>query len=83
MGLHTAMSLSFLVIGLCSLGVHLSTHLLALDLLFLFIETAGMVVNICSTVCIFRLHKEKGEPWIKSLHFCYGIGAFVTPLLIG
>jgi hypothetical protein len=54
------MSLSFLVIGLCSLGVHLSTHLLALDLLFLFIETAGMVVNICSTVCIFRIHKEKG-----------------------
>lgn len=83
MGLHTAMAISFSVIGVCSVGVHMSAGLLSLDLLFLLIETAGMVMNICSTVCIFRLHGSRGEPWIKSLHFCYGVGAFLTPLVIG
>lgn len=41
-----------------------------------------MIVNVCTTVCILRAFLKKGEPWVKAFHFCFGVGAFTTPLLL-
>lgn len=59
-GLHKAMCVSFLVLGLGCVGLDRSEHLFLVQILFLFMETAAMVVNICSTVCLLRLHTDKG-----------------------
>jgi hypothetical protein len=82
MGLHRAMSLAFVVMGFASCVIDYTESLFIIELMFLLIETAGMTINICSTVSITRLHGIRGESWIKSLHLCYGIGAFISPLLI-
>lgn len=76
------MAISFTIMALSSYVVHSTSNLFVLELMFLLIDATGNINNICSTVCISRMHLTKAEPWMKSLHLCYGIGAFITPLLI-
>lgn len=81
-GLHKAMALSFAVMALASFVVNATSSLFVIELMFLLIDATGNIMNICSTVCISHIYHSRAEPWIKSLHLCYGVGAFITPLLI-
>jgi hypothetical protein len=80
--MHKVMSVAFVVMGIAFYGIDATENLFVIEVMFLLVETADIIINICSTVCIVRLHSSKGEPWIKSRHLSYGMGAFVSPLLI-
>ena len=55
-GLHKAMALSFTVMALGSYVIHATSSLFVIELTFLLLDASGNVNNICSTVCISRIH---------------------------
>lgn len=80
--LHRAMGAAYLLVGVCALLTYQTTNMIVFECIFMAVEFSKMVVNVCTTVCILRSHITLGEAWVKSFHFCYGIGAFVSPLII-
>ncbi len=43
--------------------------------------TDGVVNNGVNTLLIWT-HREKASPYMNGLHFCFGLGAFLSPLLL-
>lgn len=80
-GLHRTLAIAYLLVGGCALITYFTTNMLLYECVFLLVEMCKMLVNVASTVCILRT-QTTGEAWVKSFHFCYGVGAFVSPLII-
>lgn len=41
----------------------------------------GLINNGTNTLLVWT-HREKASPYISGLHFCFGLGAFLSPLLV-
>jgi MFS transporter, FHS family, Na+ dependent glucose transporter 1 len=55
-------------------------------LLALLLFTRGLfdaMVGVAPNTLLVWLHKGKSAPYINALHFCFGLGAFVSPFLFG
>ncbi len=40
------------------------------------------IVNTGGNTLLLWTHREKASPFINGLHFCFGVGAFVAPLVV-
>lgn len=55
----------------------------ALVVVFVLIGIAGGVVEVGGNTLLVWVYREKVGPWMSGLHFAFGIGAMVSPFLIG
>ena len=52
--------------------------------LMLFIISVGRgFVNLSGNVLLLELHKTKPGPYLSAFHFCFGLGATLTPVAVG
>jgi FHS family Na+ dependent glucose MFS transporter 1 len=71
--------------GLCALGSALVPMLRSAPLVALAISTQGVCMGVLDTggnVLLLWLWGDRVEPFMQAMHFFFGLGAFVSPLLV-
>lgn len=67
---------------LCVAFMPVSKNILFLALVMIFLGfNMGCVDNIAN-LAILKLHSNNVSPYIQTMHFFYGVGAFITPLIV-
>jgi FHS family Na+ dependent glucose MFS transporter 1 len=79
---HKLMAGVLLVMGMASVFIPIS-HALGVLLLFMFLSglATGTLDVGCNTLLLWT-HGEKSGPFMNGLHFFFGVGSFVAPLLL-
>lgn len=79
---HLLLTSYFFVLGTSAyLGVVVrSIPMLAVVFLFNGIGCSG--IDVLSQALTVEVHEEGVQPWMQFLHFCYGIGAFTSPIIM-
>ena len=62
--------------------VPLPMALWVLIVVFLFIGFAEGLIDVGANTLLLWAHTTNAEPFLNGLHFCFGIGAFVGPLIV-
>ncbi|CAG0919629.1 unnamed protein product, partial [Notodromas monacha] len=75
LGSTTMLALTIAVVPLC-------THILALVVVIAVMGFFMGTVDVVSNVCMMQLFDKKVGPFLQCLHFCYGLGAFLSPLVV-
>ncbi|HET6437460.1 MAG TPA: MFS transporter [Anaeromyxobacter sp.] len=71
------------LLAAASVGLFPAAHRLGFLLCLAF--SRGMaegVINAGGNTLLLWMHGEKASPFVNGLHFCFGLGAFVSPLLV-
>lgn len=77
-----------LLISLTFFGVLLplvgysSSYLLVCSLFFIVVISEG-IFEVASNVLLIRLYRSNPAPYLNIMHFFFGIGAIVSPILVG
>ena len=80
---HRVMSLAMVAMGGLFFFVPLITHLWVLAPTIFLIGVAGAFVDLGGNVLLLWAVKNDIGPSMNGLHFSFGLGAFVSPLVIG
>jgi FHS family Na+ dependent glucose MFS transporter 1 len=77
-----------LVVGQCIVAalVFLVPHIPWFGLLMALFVVKGIVggtVHVGANTLMLWTHKEKASPYVNALHFFFGLGAFLSPFLLG
>ena len=80
---HGVMSLSMLLMGGLFFFVPFVTHLWVLAPTIFFIGVAGAFVDLGGNILLLWAVKKDIGPSMNGLHFSFGVGAFISPLIIG
>ncbi len=51
--------------------------------LFLLLGIAESTVDLGGNTLLVWIHREKVGPFMNALHFCFGVGAFLSPVIVG
>jgi len=79
---HRFMALILVLLGSITIFVPIATSLVWLFVIVLVLGlTKGALDVGCNTLLLW-LHNEKVGPFMNGLHACFGIGAFVAPLIV-
>ncbi len=80
---HRILAIMLLVLGLSSALIP-SMSTLTLLTLALFVQgLAQGVVDVGSNTLLTWTHGSRSGPYMNGLHFCFGIGAVVAPIMVG
>ena len=80
---HGTMSLSLVIMGGLFLLVPLISHLWLLSPVMLLIGIASAFVDLGGNILLLWAAKNDVGPSMNGLHFSFGLGAFISPLLVG
>lgn len=79
---HKLMAMTLLVIAAASVIIPLSTTLTVLLLVMFLSGLASGILDVgCNTLLLWT-HKEKSGPFMNGLHFFFGVGSLIAPLLL-
>lgn len=79
---HKLMAVTLLVIAVASVIIPLSTTLTVLLLVMFLSGLASGILDVgCNTLLLWT-HKEKSGPFMNGLHFFFGVGSLIAPLLL-
>lgn len=79
---HKLMAMTLLVIAAASVIIPLSTTLSLLLLAMFLSGLASGILDVgCNTLLLWT-HKEKSGPFMNGLHFFFGVGSLIAPLLL-
>ena len=59
-----------------------SSFLLVCALFFIVVASEG-VFEVASNVLLIRMYKNNPAPYLNAMHFCFGVGAIIAPVLVG
>jgi len=79
---HPMMAAGLLVMAAMLVLVPLTPLLWLLFALFLIIGIAQATVDVGGNTLLVWIHGDKIPPFMSALHFCFAIGAFLSPLII-
>jgi fucose permease len=80
---HPIMTAMLGVIAVIFLTLPIIPSLWLLTGLFLLLGIAEGTVDLGGNTLLVWVHREKVGSFMNALHFCYGIGAFLSPLMVG
>lgn len=75
--------LSLLIFGILLASVTYSSIFLLLVILFFVIAMTQGVFEVASNVFMVDINKKNPAPYLNAMHFCFGVGAIISPILIG
>lgn len=79
---HRMMSCSCLIIAVtCFLAVP-TNNVILLGVIFFFSCLGLSGIDVLSQASIVEIHGDKVDPWMQFLHFCFGLGSFLSPLFL-
>jgi FHS family Na+ dependent glucose MFS transporter 1 len=79
---HRLMAFTLLLIGVCSALVPFMHKLSALLLVLFLLGMAKSALDVGCNTLLLWVHAEKVGPFMNGLHFFFGLGAFVAPLIL-
>ncbi|GAK58818.1 MFS family sugar transporter [Candidatus Vecturithrix granuli] len=80
---HPILSIVLAMMTIIIATVPLIPFLWGLLTLLLLLGVIEGVLELGGNTLLVWLHKEKTGPFMNGLHFFFGVGAFVTPLIVG
>ena len=69
--------------GLTLMGIIISSSFFSLIVLFMVLALGKGILNVACNVMLIRLYKENTAPYMNALHFLFGVGMILSPLLVG
>lgn len=79
---HKLMALALLALGLASALIPLAPALSLLLLAMLLAGLASGIVDVGSNTLLLWTHGRSAGPFMNGLHFFFGVGSFLAPLLL-
>ncbi len=79
---HPLLGFAQIGIGLCLIGVAWLYTLPMLITLFLLMGAMESLISVGSNTCLVWTFPERSSPLLNGLHFSFGIGAFLSPLIV-
>ncbi len=79
---HTVMALALLGLGLALALVPLMPMLWLLVIMLLLVGIGEGTVDVGGNTLLVWVHKSGVSPFINALHFFFGVGAFLSPIII-
>lgn len=79
---HHIMASAIAVIVGCLLAAPLARTQLLLAVIFFIIGVAKSTVDTGGNTLLVWAHGQKVAPYMNALHFCFGTGAFIAPILV-
>ena len=79
---HRLMAIALLTIGLASVLIPIASVLWMLLLAMFLSGLAGGIIDVgCNTLLLWT-HGKSAGPFMNGLHFFFGVGSFIAPLLL-
>ncbi len=79
---HLVMGVSQIITGLTMLFTPFMPVLGWLLVVMTIKGIMGGIINNGANTLLIWTHREKVSPYMNGLHFCFGLGAFISPLLV-
>ena len=79
---HRFMAGVLVLLGVTVAFVPVVTSLWALLLIILILGLAKGALDVGCNTLLLWIHNEKVDPFMNGLHACFGIGAFIAPLIV-
>jgi FHS family Na+ dependent glucose MFS transporter 1 len=79
---HRLMSLALVMMALCMAAVPFIPTLWLLTALMFLLGLVEPGVDVGGNTLIVWLHRDKVAPYMSGLHFFFGVGAFISPLIV-
>lgn len=79
---HPVIAVSLLVMAVAMALIPLIPWLWLLAVLVLILGMATGVLNLGGNTLLFWVHRERIGPYMSGLHFFFGVGAFISPIII-
>ena len=79
---HGFMAAILILLGITVAFVPVVTSLWSLLLIVLILGLAKGALDVGCNTLLLWIHNEKVDPFMNGLHACFGIGAFIAPLII-
>ncbi len=58
-------------------------HLWSLGAVLLVLGVTEGIVDVGSNTLLVWVHRDRVAPWMNGLHFCFGVGSVLAPLIVG
>jgi len=78
---HQFMATVLVLLGIVIAFVPVVTSLWSLLLIVLILGLAKGALDVGCNTLLLWVHKEKVDPFMNGLHACFGVGAFIAPLI--
>jgi len=79
---HRFMAAVMLAMGLCAALIPIARYLWLLLLILFTLGMAKGSLDVGGNTLVMWIHGEKGGPYMNGLHFFFGLGASVAPLIL-
>lgn len=76
------MSCSFLIIAVTAFLAVSAEEVFSMCVIFFFSGLGCSGIEVISQASLVEVHEDKVDPWMQFLHFCFGVGAFLSPLFV-
>lgn len=74
---------AILLYGFTLMGLATTSSFLLLLVVFVVLAIAEGMMDIVSNLMIMRIYKDNSAPYMNGLHFLFGIGTIISPILVG
>ena len=81
--IHWFVFAATLLYGFTLIGISLTTSFLLLLAIFFLLAVAEGMIDIVTNLMIIRIYKKNSAPYMNGLHFLFGVGTILSPLLVG
>lgn len=78
---HRIIAVSFLLVAATSLLAVYIEEVIPTAITFFFSAVGCAGVGVISQLSIVEVHGSRVDPWMQFLHFCFGVGALISPML--
>jgi FHS family Na+ dependent glucose MFS transporter 1 len=79
---HKLMAISFALVGLMAFLAVNTERVMMMAILFFLSGGACAGIDVLSQSSTVEVYGDKVDPWMQFLHFCFGMGAFISPLFL-
>jgi MFS transporter, FHS family, Na+ dependent glucose transporter 1 len=79
---HKLIALSLVIIAASAFLIPVIDSLWLLLLIFFVLGLAKGALDVGGNTLLLWIHGEKVGPFMNGMHFCFGVGAFVSPLIL-
>lgn len=76
------MAMGLGLVALTSFIAAKSDNIMILAVNFFISGSGCSTIDVLAQSSIVEVHGEKVDPWMQFLHFCFGLGALSSPILI-
>ena len=79
---HKLMAFTMLLIGIASVAIPLARSLEVLLFAMFLSGLASGVLDVGANTLLMWTHREKAGPFMNGLHFFFGVGSLISPILL-